>query len=487
METRHADDVIGSRRLWWLFLAIFVLALLLRLPALEARPMHTDESVNAYLIGQLLVGERYHYDPHDRHGPALYAITLPVVRLAGETTFPALRERTLRLVPALLGALAVFLFLPLSRSLGWAAPIAALLWAGAPLPLYYSRYFIHETGFVAATLALLVGGLRAVAATGTPRLGWAVFAGVGAGLMLAFKETAVLQFAALGLATLAAAIPSWRAAWRPTLWLGLLGTATAVVVALAFYTWGFSEWQGPVDFVKSFARFTARAGGEGHEKPCWYFLMLLGGGRSGMAFLLLAIWGGALAWRAGDWHGRYMVVYAAAIFVIHSAIPYKTPWLALSLWLPLALLVGWAAAYLHAQRLRHALLMLTVLLVLLALDVRTRVFRDPIGDRNPYAYAHTGADMLHLQKRVVELAARHPAGPALRIAVVMDDPWPLPWYLRQFSQTGFWRAADDPGQADLYITSSDLPEHARSRVQNYTSEFFGLRPNELLLLWTPKQ
>ena len=36
--------------------------------------MHTDEAVNAYIIGQLLAGRPFIYDSQDRHGPALAAI-----------------------------------------------------------------------------------------------------------------------------------------------------------------------------------------------------------------------------------------------------------------------------------------------------------------------------------------------------------------------------------------------------------------------------
>ena len=485
MDPAHHHSVAVNLRLLALFSGVYLLALVLRVPQLDVRPMHTDETVNAYLTGQLLDGASYHYDPQDRHGPALYAVAKPVAKLLGAHSFTELNEYALRMTPVLMGALAILLFLPLARALGWTALAAALLWAVAPLPLYYSRYFIHETGFVAATLAVLGCGLRtAVATTPAWGLAWALAGGAAAGLMLAFKETAVLNLAALGLAALVAARPVWHSSWRQLLAYTLGGAAVAVLVALAFYTWGFSNWQGPADFVKSFVRFTARAGGEGHAKPWWYFLTLLGGGKSGAIWLALTVWGGWRMWRHGGWRAHVLIVYTIAIFVIHSAIPYKTPWLALNLWLPQALLVGWLAADLHAHR-RYAILWIFAfaLLTLLALDVRTRVFQDPIGDRNPYAYAHTANDILHLQKCVDEVATHHPQGHALRVAVVMDDPWPLPWYLRHFSQVGFWRNADDPGPADLYITSADFPEQLRPRVQGYTPEYFGLRPNELLLLW----
>jgi predicted membrane-bound mannosyltransferase len=59
----------------FVFVLIAILALTVRLPQLGERPMHTDESINAYIIGQLLAGESFQYDPQDRHGSVLAALT----------------------------------------------------------------------------------------------------------------------------------------------------------------------------------------------------------------------------------------------------------------------------------------------------------------------------------------------------------------------------------------------------------------------------
>ncbi len=83
--------------LWAAFLLVALLALLLRLPQLGARPMHTDEAVNAYIVGQLLAGQPFTYDPQDRHGPALAALALPLARMQGARTFSDLTESELRL------------------------------------------------------------------------------------------------------------------------------------------------------------------------------------------------------------------------------------------------------------------------------------------------------------------------------------------------------------------------------------------------------
>ena len=120
-------------------------ALAVRLPQLGVRPMHTDESINAYITGELLAGEVYHYDPQDRHGPALYAIAEPLVHLLGVRSFSELTESQLRLTPVLFGTVTVLLFGAGVDMFGFIpCLVAALLFAFAPLPVYYNRYFIHE-------------------------------------------------------------------------------------------------------------------------------------------------------------------------------------------------------------------------------------------------------------------------------------------------------------------------------------------------------
>ena len=137
---------------WTIFFLLALLALAIRLPQLGERPMHTDEAVNGYITGQLLAGEKYRYDPQDRHGPVLYLLAKPVVKLCGAKNFSELTETELRLTPVIIGSAMILLFGAAVEMFGFIpCLVAALLFAFAPLPVYYSRYFIHETLFVAAT------------------------------------------------------------------------------------------------------------------------------------------------------------------------------------------------------------------------------------------------------------------------------------------------------------------------------------------------
>ena len=58
-------------------------ALALRLAAPETMPVHTDEADNASILGDMLEGKPYRYDPVHRHGPTLYFATYPWVCACG--------------------------------------------------------------------------------------------------------------------------------------------------------------------------------------------------------------------------------------------------------------------------------------------------------------------------------------------------------------------------------------------------------------------
>jgi len=506
---------------WPLFLSLTVLALVVRLPQPAGRPMHTDEAINAYITGRLLAGDTYHYDPRDRHGPILYAVAVPIARLAGAKNLAGLTETTLRLGPILTGSLTILLFAALAPETGLGvALLAGLLWAVAPLPVYYSRYFIHETLFVAATLGLLTSGWRWLK-TGSFTAG--LLTGFWAALLIAGKETAVLNLAAAGLA-----VGVWllrerfgRVMLRPRLfavsggfigqparrprpeieessamvrWLGAAaGLVVLLVVITLFYTWGGSNHHGLADLLDSLPRFVARAGGEGHAKPWWYYLQLIAGGWSGWALLLLAGVGTAAAFKGGDAAAhagalKVWLLYGVAITLIYSAIPYKTPWLALNLFLPLVVLAGAGAVTLwelaseltQTQGARPALVTgAVVMLLLLGHDTRQRVFLHPADENNPFAYAHTGEDLPRLPERLHKIA-----GPQSTLAVISADPWPLPWYLRSYPRVGYWQPGQNPGRADFYLTSPEAVASLKNVLAGWRPEYFGVRPGVLLILWT---
>jgi hypothetical protein len=69
--------------------------------------------------------------------------------------------------------------------------------------------------------------------------------------------------------------------------------------------------------------------------------------------------------------------------------------------------------------------------------------------------------------------------------VIAADAWPLPWYLRKFPQAGYWQPGQETGAADFFITPTDVSGALAARLKNFRPEYFGVRPEVLLILWSP--
>src|ERR1039458_7856823 len=459
---------------WPAFIVIALVGLAIRLPQLDVRPMHTDEAVNAYIVGQLLAGEPFTYDPQDRHGPALAALALPLAWMHGARSFSDLTESELRLTSVVAGTIMILLFGAATEMFGLVPSLlAALLFAVAPLPVYYDRYFIHEPLFCAATFGLILSG-------------WC-----------ACKTTAILHLFALAAAALV--FRAWNlrgTSFAKSLRPGPLLAAAATFLALAviLFTWFGRSWQSLLAFSDVATNILARAAGQGHQQPFWYYGQILTGGWSGGLLFAFACVGLFIAIKKRDASPyQWLAYYGLLLAAIYSLIPYKTPWLALNLWLPLAIFAGmtvellwrWTAGQFGKRVAIPAFCILAFAGVLIGHDTRQRVFLQPADESNPYAYAHTSNDLLGLPAEIAEMAHRDGIN-SPRVAVIASDPWPLPWYLRHFNQVGFWQPGQQVADADFYVTSTEAADQYADRLLGFRPDFFGSRPGVLILLWLPE-
>ena len=471
----------------WLPLALVAFAALwLRTYDLAHRPMHADEANQAVKLGDLLEHGHYAFDPHDHHGPTLYFVALPIAWLRGESTLAALTETTVRLVPALAGTLGVVLLGLLAAPLGrWPALAAAALMAVAPASVYYSRYFIQETLLVTFTLALCVAGHRWWR---TGRLGWALAAGVSAGLMQATKASAPL-FAVAGLAAWLLVERARPASGRLGRDLSLAGVAGLGVAALLYSSFG-THPEGLRDAFATYVPVSSRAAaGSGHEKPWRYYLSLFGWHREGgllwqqLAFSLLAVAGAGVALvtrqKFLSWAALYTLVVAAAL----SLPPYKTPWHVVHLVPGFALLAAGTLAWVRPVAPAMALALAGGVLGVQLMQMNLAVFLRPADARNPYAYVHTSSDILKIRGLAVAAVARAPGG---AVRVIGEEYWPLPWYLRGLPRVGYWSEAPAECDGALVIATAAQAGVVRARLHgDYRESYLGLRPEFLCVIFTP--
>lgn len=495
--------------------------LVLRLARLDVRPMHHDEANQAVKFGELLERGQYRYDAHDHHGPTLYYLSLPAAWVRGQPTLASLDERTLRGVTAAFGAANILLLPLLSSAIGrTAVGTSAWLLALSPAMVFYSRMFIQESLFACFTLAFTIAVGRA--ATGG-RLAWSVAAGVTAGLAVATKETSIIVLpAALAACVIAAwSLGSELRAHAPAggrWWAApLVSLAAAGVVAALFYSSFLAAPDGVLGPFRAALTYLDRGiDPASHAQPWHYYLGLLtysssgGLGWSEGLVLALAIVGAAAAWRrpqAPDhrapappsgrpermFWARYLTGYAVLTAVVFSAIRYKTPWNLLPFYVAVIVLAGIGFSTLlrgtSSRTLRAALV---AGLAIGSAQLGWQAWRASViyaaDPRNPYVYAQTVPDTVRMVRRIKALAAAHPDGTRMQVSVIASpyEQWPLPWYLRTLPHVGYWTAPGDRRalEAPVVVASMDHAAAVEAAFgDRYVSEFYGLRPEVLLMLY----
>ncbi len=508
---RVATKLVSGSLQGAVFLAAIAIAGALRLPGLAERPMHADEAVHADKFGTLLEGGGYSYDPAEYHGPTLYYLTLLPAWLQGRTRYVAIDEVTLRSVPAVLGVMLVAAHLAARGFLGFpGAAIAALLAAISPAMVFYSRTYIHETALVAFSFGALLALWRYLR---RPSAGGALVAGACAGLMLATKETAALALGSMVIALPLSCLAGRHGGSIVQARHVLAALAAALAVAALLFSSFLTHASGVVDAVRAYGFYLDRAGAASPHVHAWdyYLRLLLHFPARGTPFwsegliLLLAAVGCAAGWYgktsvpgADPRLLRFLARYTLVLLVVYSAIPYKTPWCLLGFLHGMILLAGVGAALvLQAVRGRLAKAPVSVLLacgvVHLGWQAYAGSFRFAADPRNPYVYAHTGSDVFAIVSRLEGLARAHRDGRALPVQVISrENLWPLPWYLRRFSNVSWWTGVSDqapnapvilatpdmepalvrklyelppPGERELYVSAFDRPLELRPRVE----------------------
>lgn len=476
---------------WLPFWAALAAALAFRLASLDVRPLHHDEGVAAAFELAVAQGRPYAYDPGGYHGPFLYYLGAGLLWLLGTG------DAALRLPVAIASALMLPLLLPLRRRLGAVGVTAAAgLLAVSPFFGYYGRDLIPETWLAALTLTLVVAGARYLESR---RKGYLLLAAACLGLLFTVKETAGLTVAGLVVAAAVATVWTSGGWWPGDLRVdrrtaGLVVLAAAIPYGLLFTSFLTHPW-GLIDSVWGLLLWVGK-GAEGagvHAKPWYYFLQWLL--RYEPALLVGGLLGGGLALRRRDPWGSFCAVWLLSQLVIYSAIPYKTPWLALNILLPAALTTGFLVREIWDRGSRAARAgVLAVLLLGLtwsgwrAFDVSFRRYDDP---RLELPYAQTRREARGIVTLVQEVARRAPAGRCLTLNALLPYRWPLPWYLRDFPKARYWKKLQDiPADFDADVLLVDTQEEGKLRPRlkgTYRRCVFPLLPVEAVAVYVDER
>jgi len=524
----------GPERRWWLAgIAILIVAAGLRFTYLEQKPMHNDEGVNGNFTTQLFREGYYRYDPENYHGPSLYYLALITTKFNALLFGKAgLSTVALRIVPAIFGMGILWLILQLRRYLGnYGALGAAVLVAISPGAVYFSRYFIHEIPFVFFTLAIVVAILRYYETTHAVYL---MLASASAALLVATKETSVISLAVLALAcgcteiylrgrkwlesnesTASARKSRVRAArgddhiedsrregllarfggrGKLATWLVLAG-ALFLAIHILLYSSFFTNFpKGIHDSVGTYPLWLKRSGDDSLHYLYTYLQWMWD---EEMPSLLLGTAGiGWALYRGNNRFALFAAFWAMGIFSAYSLITYKTPWLTLNISIPFAIMCGYLVQEVYdrarqsrRQRVKVALIGMAAAVAAAslyqAIDISFFRYDDDSVD---YVYAHTTRQIFPLLDKINEVVARSGKGTKTGIMITAPDYWPLPWYLRDYPNAGYWGKVvppteeamiigEDSQEAELRQTLGDKYERAGS---------YELRPGAMLVVYVRK-
>ncbi|MFL6230602.1 MAG: hypothetical protein ACJ741_17665 [Pyrinomonadaceae bacterium] len=206
--------------------------------------------------------------------------------------------------------------------------------------------------------------------------------------------------------------------------------------------------------------------------------------------ILLAAVGAVLSvWKARRRFPLFAALWGFGLFAAYSIIKYKTPWLALSWLLPLAIAGGYAIDRLYRARgwRAPALALLGACLAVAAYQAYEINFVHYDDDAYAYVYAHTKRSFHELIGRMEEIAAR--TGDKYNAGIAVDvenqEYWPLPWYVRDYKHIGYNGKVVETNDAVILVKTSQVGEVESLLGSRYVrvGDVYALRPGVDLALF----
>jgi len=455
---------------------------------IEKRLAHADESEQASTYLKLKLENEYNYNPHGPHGPILYYYTNLFSDIFDiEDTIENLRKA---LFPILIFSCLALLLISIKSSF-LTGSLAVLFYGLSVISIIYTSYFVHESFFALFTFLFLHTLYFCV-----QKPSWKNFVLLGffIGLMQSTKETSVIVFCATLFPFVLLEVKSKFSVSKNSKYI--FATAiSALLVYVAFYSSFGKNWNGVIDGFLSYTHFAEKSSSVAHTKEFFYYFKLFlpfkhGGIYFGeFALFIATIIGIAFSFINKNSYFRFLSIFCMFYITLLSLIDYKTPWLLLSLVLPMCAVSGYGLASLFEKKnfwskiLFFVLLFGTIYWQSKQIFLIKRYANDP---RNPYIYVHTVGDYKNFLLRMEK--AHQIKGDDLKTSFYMrHSPWPSPWYLRQIKGTTYHNRPNKKiKDSHIIITDNTMQDNLNFDKSLYQEEFYGLRENLILTVYIKK-
>ena len=425
---------------------------------------------------------------------------------------------------ALAFALSILLFIT-NRSAG----TGALIWMGlllavciVPLSIVLTGSITNDPSVLFAVrigLAFFLAGvcyliLRQLSAWNSGRPIYLLLASASASLMFATKETAFITLGTMAIAVISIWI--WQklykkrspadeisdaddavsfAAFRDALGSGreraiLIGMCVLVFayVFVLFFSSYFTFSSGISKAFEAYAIWTKTGTKDHTQSGLWGYLSWLWPVEAPL--LVLSFLGTLIAFLKGRHKvAMFFGLTGVGILLAYSIVPYKTPWLALSFLLPMAVASGYAvneiAKLVPSTGRIAAYATAAIAAAILGYHAYSLNFVNYDDNSRTYVYAHTRREFLTMMSHIEKYAEKSGQGTNVGVDVVSPDYWPMVWYTRDYTRVGYHARMIDNSTAEMIVAKKT--EQDRDVVAKYGSRYkldgvYPLRPGVDLML-----
>ena len=273
--------------------------------------------------------------------------------------------------------------------------------------------------------------------------------------------------------------------------LMLIAATVAIVSIYVFVLFFSSFFTYPEGIQKALDAYTiwTKTGSKDHtQNGTWGYLKW--GMEIEAPILILSVLGTLIAFiKSRHRVPMFVGLWAFGLFAAYSIIPYKTPWLALSFLLPMAIMAGYGINEL--ARSKNVLLKITAAVLaaaasaVLAYQAYDLNFVRYDKDDRPYVYAHTKREFLDMIARIDYYAEKSGKGKDAEIAIVSPDYWPMVWYVRNYPKAVFHGQMTNTDTAEMIVAKKG--DQDRDVITKFSANYkyggiYPLRPGVDLIL-----
>jgi uncharacterized protein (TIGR03663 family) len=441
MTTRRLFATETEKRAW---LALLLLAAILRIVALGARPFHHDESIHAWASNRLAFEGQYAYDPV-YHGPVQYFLVATALRIEGlfaspKAMVPGEGDMAVRLPAALGGVALVALALLLRpRFGGTVAFVSGALLAVSPNFLYYTRFCREDVWSLVGTAG---GFLFLDAFVRESRLRDLAYSSLLFSVAFASKENFYVLCALM--------VPSVLAAWAEPgrgfdVWNRLrrlidfleknaVAVAGALLlffdVSLVLYTVFLTHPESGNPVLTAIGYWWGQHKVERVGGPKSYYLPRIL--QYEFAILVPALVFIVRKWRSLSAVERFLAGWGVSSLVMYAWLGEKTPWLLVHQVLPLFPLAAraWVSAWESGPRGRAvgALAAAVTVWFSLGLSFVHPAITPAVPKAESVIFVQTAPEVLDLRDRILAYGR---VGEIPAAIVAGEAGWPMSWYVRR--------------------------------------------------------